>query len=298
MPRWCACEAGWRHQGTANRHGKRACAIRERWCNRASQRRLDTLMAVVYRSASRSPGEVCREENLSAAQQEPKAHARLPRPHEDARRARGAAAPPGQGTSAPGYHHLQEVAGVRRGVAPGLSARTPAAQTQRLCRDPDRWQEGPHQVFSGGGAKRRWPGWDHGDKEDWQRGDSKSAEAAHPRICQAGGGRWPVGADRLRRGHHRQVQRGRPQLSPSWPLTWDGSEREWPRAEAAGAGTGSPLPALPVAAQADADVPLPAQLLRVLHRGCREARPPGRTAQGGVAPSALQSIFPRRIRSG
>ena len=185
--RWWAWEAGWRPLRSAKRHGKRAGAIQLRTCNRASRRRLDTIMAVVYRSASRPAGEVCREENLSAAQQEPQTNPWLPRPHEDAGRPRDSAAPASQGPSETFGHHREEVARVGgRCGALRLLARAPAAQAARLPRGPDQWHEDPHQVFSGTGAKRRWPGRDYGDKEDWQRGDTKSAEAAHPRVCQAG----------------------------------------------------------------------------------------------------------------
>lgn len=72
--------------------------------------RLDTIMGVVYRSASRSAQEVRREENLSAAQQEPQAHPRVPRPHEDPRRPRRDAAPTCQGSPETVGHHREEVA--------------------------------------------------------------------------------------------------------------------------------------------------------------------------------------------
>jgi ribonuclease P protein component len=76
------------------------------------RRRLDTPRTVVYRSASRSAEEVRREENVSTAQQESKAHSRVPRSHEDARRPGGDEAPAGQGPEAHFGDHREEVESV------------------------------------------------------------------------------------------------------------------------------------------------------------------------------------------
>lgn len=82
---------------------------RGRTPNHPSRRRLDTMGGVVYRSASRSAGECRREAHLSAAQQEPQAHPRVSCPHEDSRRPRRHASPPGQGAPAPHGNHREEV---------------------------------------------------------------------------------------------------------------------------------------------------------------------------------------------
>src|SRR5262245_23412917 len=67
--------------------------------------RLDTPDRVEYRSAFRNRREPRREAHVSAAQQEPQANARVPCAEEDARRARGAAAPARQGAQAPVGDH-------------------------------------------------------------------------------------------------------------------------------------------------------------------------------------------------